>query len=477
MKEKQPVGKYIILFLPWLLALGFQSQPVVSYLVSWLGTIMIFTLTLSGWVKPLPNDRAVAEQLMRPIFLVQVIFAGYMSFSSIFYFLNLFGFENFHRETNAVFLLDTTKLELAAQCQRYYVLGHAAFITGILVFMKYPVKKKYYVETETIANLLLYVALITLPLSYIFSTTAGLAQFYYQFSSLSFVAGTLALAFAIPLKKAGNTVICAFLYFSNFYAALISGFKEPIILSVLILGVFLYPTYKKIVVFTFIPALLLLFVVLPKFNNAFRQSVWADNTNLDDAYKVAFNATIESDQSDKENNWSFLVFRLSEIDMFTQFVQSTPTYIDFYGVKILQQSLVALVPRQFWPSKPSTEAVVMERVFDAGAVGRLSNVSAKPTFIVDSYLTGGPISIFICLFLYGAIAQSISLKAEFLFGGYILGTALIFSGLFQIFWRGLSFEFITNTVFWSYITMLIIFRILKATGTIKEYTPASKKEY
>ena len=40
------------------------------------------------------------------------------------------------------------------------------------------------------------------------------------------------------------------------------------------------------------------------------------------------------------------------------------------------------------------------------------------------------------LFIYGAVAQLISIKAEELFGGYILGTALIFSGLFQILWRG-----------------------------------------
>ena len=470
MEKKQPWGKYFILFIPFLLAYGFQSQPVLSYLISWVGTILIFVLTLSGWVKPLPDDRPIGEQLMRPIFLVQVIFAGYMSFSSIFYFLNLFGYENFRKETNAVFLFDTVRLQLVAQCQRYYVLGHAAFITGILMFMKYPVKKKYYVETEGIANLLLILAVVTLPTSYIFANTAGLAQFYYQLSTLSFVAGTLALAFAIPLKKTGNTLICAFLYLTNFYQALISGFKEPIILSVLILGIFLYPTYKKGVIIIFIPALLFLFLVLPKFNTTFRQSVNNDSKSADDAYKIALNATIDNEESGSENNWTFLVYRLSEIDMFTQFVQSTPTYIDFYGFKILQQSAMALIPRQFWPNKPATEYVVMERVYEAGVASRNSNVSAKPTFIVDSYLTGGPISILICLFLYGTIAQLISLKAEYLFGGYVLGTALVFSGLFQIFLRGLSFEFITNTVFYSYLTMLIIFRILRATGTLKEYS-------
>jgi len=72
------------------------------------------------------------------------------------------------------------------------------------------------------------------------------------------------------------------------------------------------------------------------------------------------------------------------------------------------------------------------------------------------------------LFLYGAIAQMISLKAEYLFGGYTLGTALVFSGLFQIFWRGLSFEFLVNSVFWSYVSMLVLFRIFRYFNIIEE---------
>ena len=468
MKNDQPFTKYFVLFTPWIFALIIQSEPVLSYLTAWLGTILIFYLTLSGWVKPLPNDRPIAEQIMRPIFLVQIIFAGYMAFSSIFYFLNLFGFENFRRESEKQFLLNTNSLQLAAQCQRYYVLGHAAFVTGILFFMKYPVKKKYYVENGRVANLLFLVAIISLPVSFIFLYAPGLSQFYNQLSSLSFISGTLALAFAIPLKKMLNTVICIVLYISNFYQALLSGFKEPIILSILVLAVFLYPTYKKIVLIVFIPVFVLLVAFLPKYNAVFRANAWGGGTaDSEEAYKTALNASLSSEQGD-ESTWDFLVGRLSEIEMFTQFVQSTPDYVDFYGFKLLQQSAIVIVPRQFWPGKPLTESLVMERVYDAGVASRNSTVSAKPAFIVDCYLSGGTFGIFIGLFLYGAIAQLISLRTEYLFGGYVLGTALIFSGLFQILWRGLSFEFIINSVFWSFVTSLIIFRILRATNVILE---------
>jgi hypothetical protein len=265
-----------------------------------------------------------------------------------------------------------------------------------------------------------------------------------------------------------NTIICSVLYVSNFYQALISGFKEPIILSVLVLGIFLYPNYKKTVFIIFVPALLILFTLLPIFNNVFRQNAWSDDVAADDAYKIALDATLDSDNSDDGTTWGFLVYRLSEVEMFTVYIQSTPQSVGYYGLQLLRQSAIAIIPRAFWPSKPSTEDLVMERVYDAGVIRRGANVSAKPAFIVDAYLSYGNLGILIALFLYGASAQLISIKAEKLFGGYTLGTALIFSGLFQIYWRGLSFEFIINTVFWSYISMLVIFRILRSTKVLKE---------
>jgi len=469
--KKAGFEKYLALYLPWMLSLAFQADPVISYFIAWLGSFLIFYLTMSGWVKPLPDDRSVAEQLMRPIFLIQIIFAGYSCCTTIFYFFDVMGYVDFHKST-AFYLVNANKLELTAQCQRYYCLGHAAFATGLIFFMRYPIKKKYYIETERIANLLFAAALISLPLSIVFSRTPGLIQFAFQFNSLSFIAGTLALAFAIPLHKIWNTLICIILYVSNLYQALISGYKEPIIISILVLGIFLYPTYKRLVIVTFIPLLLALFIFLPTYNKIFRQNAWAEDVNAEEASQLAldaaFNKQTASSEGAPESNWDFLAYRLSEIDMFASFVKSTPDRIDFYGTRLLQQSAIAIVPRAFWPDKPITEDLVMERVYDADVVNRGSNVSAKPAFIVDAYLCGGTPTIFLSMLIYGAIAQLISLQAEKLFGGYVLGTALIFSGLFQILWRGLSFEFLINSVFWAYVSMIIIHRIFVATHILKK---------
>ncbi len=466
--KKVQLERFLALYIPWALALVFQNDPELSYTIAWLGSFFIFYITLSGWVKPLPSDRTIGEQLMRPLLLVQIIFAGYMCSTSIFYFLNVLGYQDFQK-VSEYYLVDSQKLQLTAECQRYYCLGHAAFVTGILMFVRYPVKQKYYFEKPKLANTLFVTAILTLPLSVAFLLLPGLSQFSYQFSSLSFIAGTLALAFAIPLKKIWNTLICLLLYFFNFYQALISGFKEPIIISILVLGIFLYPTYKKIVTFTFVPLLLLVFVFLPTYNRIFRQNAWGEDVEVDQASQLALNGALNTTSSfDDESNWDFLAFRLSEIDMFTDFVKSTPDKVDFYRFQILKQSVIAMVPRIIWSSKPITEELVMARVYDAGVINRGSNVSAKPAFIVDAYLTDGALGVFLSLFLYGAAAQLISLKAEKLFGGYILGTALIFSGLFQIMWRGLSFEFLINTVFWSYISMFLIQKIFIATRVLKK---------
>jgi hypothetical protein len=322
------------------------------------------------------------------------------------------------------------------------------------------------VQNDKLPNLLFVFAIATLPISVAFRFIPGLSQFYYQLSSLSFIAGTLALAYAIPLQKVNNTLICFVLYFFNFYQALVSGFKEPIIISVLVLGVFLYPSYKRTITLTFVPLLLALFLLLPTYNRVFRQSSWSEGgVDSDEASKLALKAVMDGSG---DSNWEFFVYRLSEIEMFTLFIKSTPDKIGYYGLKLVKQSFIAIVPRAFWPSKPVTEDLIMERVYDANVIYRGAEVSAKPAFIVDAYLSGGPFGIFICLFLYGATAQLISLKAEQLFGGYILGSALIFTGLFQILWRGLSFEFLINSVFWSYITMLIIFKIFRVNKVLEE---------
>lgn len=452
-----------MLFVPWLLSLLFMDYPFISYLLAWLGSFLIFYISLTGKIKALPGDLPFAAQLMRPLILVQLVFAGYMCCTSIFYFVELV-LQLQSPDPGISTTTGTSTLHLTAQCQRYYSLAHAAFVTGILLFLPSKTIHKYtYINTRP-GKLIFNISIICIGLAYLLNKFEGLEQFSHQFSTLSAIAGTLALTYSITERKIRQISFCLLIYGLNFYHALISGFKEPIILSVMVLGIFFYPSYKRLVVFSFLPLLFILFILLPTYNRIFREQAWSAGLSVKQAGLLALSATFEEENTD--HTLAFFTNRLSEISMFTKYVQSTPKDVDYYGFDLVHQALQSIIPRVCWPSKPITEALVMERVYKAGIINEASKVSAKPAFVVDAYLSGGIPGIFICLLSYGAICQLISNKAEELFGGYPLGTALIFTGLFQIFWRGQSFEFLINSVFWSYISMYLIFWALRFSAII-----------
>ena len=461
--------RYLLLYLPFLLTFLTQGNPHVSYLIAYAGSYFIFYLSYSGFIKKLPNDLPVAEQLLRPIFLLQIIFAGYMACTSIFYYLNTLGYQ-YSDYVGSKFFRGDIVYTAIAKVQMYYVLGHAAFVHGILAAMRYPIAKKHTLFVNSMSNFLLATSIICLPLSYAFGRLGGLSQFSIQLSGLSFVAGTIALAFSIREKKKTNILIAGVLFGINFMQALGSGFKEPIIISVLLLGVYLFPIYGKKVVPVFGILLVGLFFVLPTFIGNFRQLASSGYTAME-ARDESINALLENDdlaENLQDDNWAFLTMRLSEMDMFIKYTSSTPYYVPYYNFTLLAQGFKTLVPRAFWPSKPDIEKQIMERVYKSGVIVRGTSVSAKPAFIVDCYLSGGLLGIFIGLFAYGYVAQWICIKAEEYFAGYFLGAAVMFAGLFQIFWRGNSLEFLFNSVFWSFITLYIIYVILKARGIISK---------
>jgi len=453
---------YTLLYLPYLLALLFRGAPHASYLVAWLGSFFIFFVCYRGIIKPLPDDLPTVEQLLRPIFFLQIVFAGYMASTSIFYYADALGYEYLTYIGNRNFIFGDVYQSIA-KCQRYYVLGHAALAHGLLAAMRYPIKKRYEIYAPSMSNLLLGISIICFPLGYLFSRISALNQFSVQLSGLSFVAGTIALAFAIREHKKVNFWAGGALFCLNLLSALTSGYKEPIIICVLLLGIFLMPVYGKKVLPVLIPVILLLFFVLPTFIGNFRKMVsegvdplTARNQSIDN---IVNNDNIATEL--REDNWSFLTIRLSEIEMFIRYTESTPYFVPYYKLTLVENAFKTIVPRFLWPSKPDVEQLVMDRVYNAGVVDRMSAVSAKPAYIVDCYLSYGLIGIWIGLFLYGYVAQKLSELAELWFGGYFMGTAVMFAGLFQILWRGNSFEFVSNAVFWSVFTMFVIHQILK----------------
>jgi len=457
---------FLPVYTPFLFSILLKDLPHVSYLIAWSGSFFIFYMAFSGRLKKLPDDLPILQQLLRPIFLMHVIFVGYMACTSIFYYINSLGYEYFDNVRNA--LPNLRIFKDIANCQRYYVLGHAALIHGILFRMNYNFEKRYDLRVSTMSVFLFKLAIVSLVLGLLFEKISFLNQFSVQLNGLSFVSGTISLTYAIKERRNTLIILTVILFLGNLLKSTVSGFKEPIIICVLLLGIFLLPVYGKKIIPLFVIIMIALFVLLPTFIGAYRSSSYSGG---DASYsrEKGLNAVLDKNnlQQDLQNNyWSFLTNRLSEIDMFINFTTSTPQFVPYYKYDIVKQGIESMIPRILWPQKPITEDVVMNRVYRAGVINPASQVSAKPAYVVDGFLSYGYFGVWIALLALGYISQVISCKAEILFGSYFLGSAVMFAGLFQILWRGNSFEFMFNSVFWSYITMLIIFNFLRAKAIL-----------
>jgi hypothetical protein len=182
---------------------------------------------------------------------------------------------------------------------------------------------------------------------------------------------------------------------------------------------------------------------------------------------------VDGDIDISQASWSFLTGRATEIGLFTDYIESTPAQHPYYGLSIAEQALLSVIPRAFWPGKPVTENLVMQRVFENGVVNRLSDVSAKPQMIVDGYLSGGAIGVFLTCLVMGLAFSWTSRLAEKYFDGYRFGTAVVYTGLFSTTILVNSYEFFTNTFFWSFITMILSFTGLRLLGLLR-WEPTQK---
>ena len=178
--------------------------------------------------------------------------------------------------------------------------------------------------------------------------------------------------------------------------ALASGWKEEVLVLVILNSVTFYPAYPKLTTFVTAAIVALGFVVLPPIANQIREETWNKQgdrfaTTLEAVERVAQKPMYQL----VDESWVFLAGRLSEQGLFVRYLESVPERRPFYGMQILSQAIVTPVPRLLWPAKESTERLVHKRVVENGVVSELSNVSAKPQFVVDGYLSFGGVGVLI----------------------------------------------------------------------------------
>lgn len=466
----QPLGataaglSYGLLFIPYVLAWLTASVPMLSYGLSWTGSWWILALTLKGYIKPLPGG--IREQLLRPIGFTHLAFAAYTALTSVFHVIDINGVYSFGQFYTQVIYRDY--FSKIAEAQRYYVLLHGAFATGALVFMDYRRSGEWQIRRRVpLPSWMLSVSIATFAGAIALTMVPGVEQVATRLRALSLVSSVLAVALALPLKKGGTLLLSGFVYAANVFQAVLSGWKEEIIVMFLLLAVFAYPYYRRTVLLTAPIVVGAILLILPAYNEIFRELSWREGMDSRSAAAIALsevrNARVENL---KMTSWAFMSGRLSEIELFVRYLRVVPERRPFWGMQIVEQSLQALVPRALWPDKPNTELLAMERVYQNEIVNRASEVSSKPQYVVDGYLSAGAFGVLISGLVYGMLASLASRLAERWFGGYMVGTGLVYMSQFQIMWRGNCFEFLFGTVLWSFVLMWVLFMSGRMIGLI-----------
>lgn len=451
------------LYVPWAISELLGYDAVLSYFIAWLGSFVVFYLTIVlpfGHFRPdLPGDHRV----MRPIVLVQLIFAGFMCCTSIFYFLDHLGYEYLTNISAQNFQADE-QTERIARCQRLALLGHTALSTGITLMTK-PFSFTVYRVTSKQIPVLTKICIPACLTAYCLNYFPGLIQFKQPLLNLAICCSAYLFILGITNKQHLCMLFGAVTFGINLILAMLSGYKEAVILNVILIAFLAYPYYRRVVMFSSIPCIYILLYILPTFTTVIRHQSWIQKKSKEQAGSKAYETFFETqnEQEINDNNWEFLTNRFSEIGMFTSYVKQVPSQYPYYGMQIIENSIIALVPRILWNKKSNTEQLAMERVYRAGVVNRASSVSAKTRPVADAYFTAGPSGVFIAMLFFGMLTQFICNKAEQLFGGYELGCVVIFNSLFQPLWRGNTFEFLINNILYGYLLMLIIHWILKRT--------------
>ncbi|MDX2194779.1 MAG: hypothetical protein NW207_00035 [Cytophagales bacterium] len=446
--------KRIILIVPFILSFIDIGDDNTKYLTYWFSSlfIVIFVVFFDNEVEITGNDKLA--YFFRPLYLPHIIFAFYMSLSTIFYYFDVNGYYYFEFQAIKV---DFIKIHLLAECQRLYLLAHLFYVVGLYITTNYDFIPSYKFNTENYSNTILNISIVFFVLSLITKNVQGLSQLSIGFEGLSYVSSIMLITISFVEAKFAIIGYAISIFVFNYILALTSGSKEAMITPILFLNVYLLQRYRLASFIFFIPIFIFFFYYLPTFNIIIRSLGLSGEMSSIEQITFAINEIESGNAPLEDNNWYFLVYRLSEVDMFIKYFEAVPAYHPHYDFQIVKQGLEAIIPRILYPDKPNIETQVMERVRELGIIAEYSSVSAKPTFVADCYLSFGSTGIIIGHLILGVIMGLLGINSERLFGGYTIGTSLILTGLFKGIWKPFCFEFLFNNIFWSTMIFITIF--------------------
>ena len=451
---------FIFFFVPFIIG-SLIKDPIISYFVSWGGSISLILYSIYLY-------HHISEQKLRffnPLILSQGLFWGYTAVTSIFFFLSNMGYVFFEKLNfaNPYVIADLSKT------QNIIVFAHGAYLFGFFLKKVKQIKNK---TTQYIINIepedYLKLSLISMGIGYIITFTP-FAQLSTYLTIFSTICAVKYFGYSLSYQ---HLALKGFLYFGGIMIiGFLSGMKENTLFPLIFLSIILFDKIGLLKTsIIFIPLIALYFYFIPTLNVAVRQAAWYGNKGALETL-----SSLKSEQTfDKEviknNNWSFLTTRLSEVSMLNIYISSVPKYRPYYKFEIIKYGIQSLIPRFLWPGKQSPDVTAQKRAVENGALTLNSPqdfTSAKPQTIADAYMSFGMIGVLVVFILFGFLVHYFADLLERKLG-YEFGLSIMFYSLFAILSKGGCFENLFNTVFFGFILIFIAIKVLLQFHYIEE---------
>ena len=408
------------------------------------------------------DDVPNTHRLLRPFSMYQFFFVGYHVLGGAFYALNNAGYAFWTP-------VDPSEYDLSvnATAQGLMLLAHASVTAGMkLAGFRYH-QPKYlipYVPPYSLV-VLSFICLAVGSMLASFQSLANLSQKILQIASTAVL---VEITFAVAQRDFHNLIVALLVLLLNLLSQILSGWRGLALWTMITLGALLYPLMPRRVLFGGVAFAIFWALYLYPFGTALRPLIWREQLDRKTAATISMDQAMNMSLEERLDNVStMMVVRANDLYQFGKYIQFVPDKHPYYGLDLATQALIGLVPRIIWPEKPALERLAMQRVYEAGIVWESSDVSAKSNFYQDAYLSADWPVVILASVLLGLVLMLISHTCERLFGGYEIGTCLIFTSLFsEAVNSPANFLFFVGSVLSSLLVMIVLFFLGKATGWI-----------
>jgi hypothetical protein len=455
--------RILILFLPSLFGLLWQSAPEIFMVWALTGSYFIATITQTQWFRQTDGSVPLTHRLLAPSFSFHLYFISLHVVGGGFYFLDAIGFSYWQR----VGASSEFEMPLIAKAQGLMLLAHASVTVG----MKLAGSKadRPWFQMSNIPPYGLTILSITLIIAGLVAKSfAGLQSLSFLLMQVASSAVIVELTFAVVQRELKCIVLSSILLVFNLLSLSRSGWKSPILWLMLSLCAMLYPLNPRRVLLVACGFGLVWLLYFYPFTMALRPLVWQSETDEKTAIEISLETALRMSLKERVDLvWDILVIRANELYQFKKYLAWVPARHPYFGLDLVKEAALGLVPRVIWPEKPQLEPIVMQRVYEAGIVSETAVVSAKPNLYQDAYLSWDWIAIILFSGMFGFVFMLLNRMAERLFGGYEIGTCLIFTALFGDSFRSApNLLFLVGSTSLSFLVMVLLFLLGRAIGWI-----------